>query len=268
MALEFSSLASGSSGNCQLIKSKNTRLLLDAGLSGKYIINGLNHFNVDAQTVDGILITHEHIDHIKGVGIMHRKCGMKIYANEATWERVAQKIGKIDTSKIVIFDNNRPFTINDIEVEPMSIAHDAIDPVAYSFTTSSAKISVITDLGHITNEMIDKVKDSDLLMLESNHNVDMLMMGKYPYPLKRRVIGDHGHLSNEACAEAAIRAITTGRVSTVLLAHLSKDNNTPELAYETAKSMFAEKNIKIGTDVFLDLTYRDRVGNLFRISGK
>lgn len=268
MALEFSSLASGSSGNCQLIKSKNTRLLLDAGLSGKYIINGLGHFNIEAETIDGILITHEHIDHIKGVGIMHRKCGMKIYANEATWDRVSKKIGKVDPSKVVLFDNEKPFHIKDIEVEPMSISHDAVDPVAYSFKTHSSKIAVITDLGHITDEMVDKIKDSDLLMLESNHNVDMLMMGKYPYPLKRRVIGDHGHLSNEACAQAAIRAITTGRVSTVLLAHLSKDNNTPELAYETAKSMFYENDIQVGSDVFLDLTYRDRVGQLYRIGGK
>lgn len=265
MALQFCSLASGSSGNCQLIMTPHTKILLDAGLSGKYIINGLSQLGVDASEVEGILITHEHSDHIKGIGIMHRKYGMKIYANQATWDLVKGKIGKVDERKVVIISALQPFDIQDIHVKAMSIAHDAVDPLAYSFETDHAKLSILTDLGHITPALIDQIKDSDMLMLEANHNVEMLKMGSYPYYLKRRVMSQVGHLSNEDCGDAVVKAIQTGRVTNVVLGHLSRENNTPELAYETVKSIMHESGMVIDRDVQLALTYRDRIGHLFRI---
>ncbi len=268
MALLFSSLASGSSGNCQLIKSTKTTLLLDCGVTGKYVTQALHHFDLLTEDVDGIVITHEHSDHIAGLGVLHRKSKLPIYVNAATWQVVAPKIGKVDDSKVHIIDNKETFQIGDIAVTPYSVSHDAVDPVCYSFANKDAKIVVATDLGQMNGRVLAALKEANLVMIEANHNVEMVMSGRYPYPLKRRVVGEQGHLSNENCALAAIEAIQQGAVSTVLLAHLSRENNTPELAYETVKSFMAEQNIIVGKDVMLDLTYRNRVANYYRLGSK
>jgi phosphoribosyl 1,2-cyclic phosphodiesterase len=268
MGLEFCSLASGSSGNSQYIKSNRCRLLLDAGLSGKYMINALKQIDVDASTLNGILITHEHSDHIKGVGILHRKFGIPIYVHEKTWKVLESKLGKIDASKVNIIKENETFGIQDIVIKALPIAHDAIAPLGYTFSSSSSKIAILTDLGHVPETLYREIYDADLLMLEANHNVDLLMTGRYPYPLKKRVASDVGHLSNEDCGATVIRAIKEGRVGSVLLGHLSRENNTPELAYETVRSMMSLENMVVGEDVLLDLTYRDRMGTLYRIGPK
>ncbi len=267
MALFFSSLASGSSGNCQLIKSNCTTLLLDAGLTGKYISQALGHYDITLDTVDGIVVTHEHSDHIAGLGVVHRMANLPLYMNELTWREVKDKIGKVDASKITIIDSEKAFEIGDIVVSPQRVSHDAADPLCFTFAKKDTKIAVITDLGKVDDAIIDVVSNSNLVMLEANHNVEMLMSGPYPYPLKRRVVGEKGHLSNEICAEVAIKAIEHGKLSTVLLAHLSRENNTPELAYQTVKSMMLERGIVIGKDIMLDLTYRNRTGNYYRLDG-
>lgn len=265
MAIQFSSLASGSSGNCQLIQSNQTTLLLDAGLTGKYITNALHHYDITLDQVNGILITHEHSDHISGLGVLHRKANLPIYISDKTWQVTKDKIGKINTKRLHFIEPEIPFTIRDIVVNPHSVSHDAVDPLCYTFSVGDTKIAIVTDLGIIDDHLIAQIKDASLVMLEANHNVEMLMMGNYPYPLKRRVASELGHLSNEDCAAAAIKAIMNGRVSTVLLGHLSKENNTPELAYETVKSSMIEQGMVIGKDVMLDLTYRNRIGNLYRL---
>ncbi len=268
MALLFSSLASGSSGNCQLIKSAQTTLLLDCGVTGKYVTRALGHFDIATGDVDGIVITHEHSDHIAGLGVLHRKSNLPIYINAATWQAVAPKIGKVAADKVHIIDNKETFQIGDIAVTPYRVSHDAVDPVCYSFANKDAKIVVATDLGEMNDRVLEALKTANLVMVEANHNVEMVMSGRYPYPLKRRVVGNQGHLSNENCALAAIEAVQRGSVSTVLLAHLSRENNTPELAYETVKSLMAEEDIVVGKDVMLELTYRNRVGNYYRLGSK
>lgn len=265
MAIQFSSLASGSSGNCQLIQSNQTTLLLDAGLTGKYITNALHHYDITLDRVNGILITHEHSDHISGLGVLHRKANLPIYISPNTWQVIKDKIGKINAKQLHFIESDRSFAIRDIVVNPHRISHDAVDPLCYTFAVNDTKVAIVTDLGTIDDCLIAHIKDASLVMLEANHNVQMLMMGNYPYPLKRRVASELGHLSNEDCALAAIKAITDGRVSTVLLGHLSKENNTPELAYETVKSSMIEQGMVIGRDVMLDLTYRNRIGNLYRL---
>ncbi len=265
MALYFSSLASGSSGNCQLIKSDKTTLLLDAGLTGKYIVRALDHYDIKVADVDGIVVTHEHSDHIAALGIVHRMANLPLYMNEATWQAVAPKIGKVDATKINIIESEQSFQIGDIAVHSQRVSHDAVDPLCFSFSKGQSKIAVVTDLGKVDDAIIRFISDANLAMLEANHNVEMVQAGRYPYPLKRRVIGDWGHLSNESCAELAIKAIADGRLSTVLLAHLSKENNTPALAYQTVKSIMQEKGIEIGRDAMVELTYRNRIGNFYRL---
>jgi len=266
MALTFCSLASGSSGNCQYIASEDTGLLLDAGLSGKYIAASLEHINADIDKIKGILITHEHGDHVKGAGILMRKFGLDVYVTEPTWNAMASKMGKIDNEKVHFIEKDKVFNIGDIEIDPYSVSHDAVDTVGYSFNHRDGKVSVVTDLGHVPLDLLVKVMDSDLLMIESNHNVEMLKAGKYPYFLKQRILSDKGHISNETAAETIVRAVQNGnKIGHVLLGHLSKDNNIPELAYETVKGIAESNGIKIDYDISLDLTYRDRVGKIYRI---
>lgn len=266
MAITFCSLASGSSGNCQYIASEDTGLLLDAGLSGKYITKALEDINADIGKLQGILVTHEHSDHVKAVGILMRKYGLDVYATEKTWQAMESKLGKINPDLIKVIEKDKLFTIGDIEIDPYPVSHDAVDTVGYTFNHRDGKVSVVTDLGYVPIELLTRVMDCDLLMMESNHNIEMLQAGKYPYFLKRRILSDKGHISNETAAENIVRAIQSGnRISHVLLGHLSKENNLPELAYETVKAIMEENEIQVGLDVSLDLTYRDRVGKIYRI---
>lgn len=265
MSLKFCSLASGSSGNCQWIASEKTALILDSGLSGKYIQAAMDSISEDLQKVSGILVTHEHIDHVKGVGVMMRRFGMKLYINEGTFAAIEPKLGKYDDQQIVIFKNNETFEIGDLAVRPFSITHDAVDPVAYSFSTGLNRIAVATDLGMVDQRILRELMDAQLLMIEANHDVEMLKVGPYPYHLKRRILSDYGHLSNDHAGEVALELMQSGRLQSVLLAHISKENNHPELAYETVKSCLEGGGVEIGVDVQLDMTYRDRVSRLYHL---
>lgn len=266
MALEFCSLASGSSGNCQYIASKTTKLILDAGLSGKYITGGLESISVDPNLVNGILVTHEHTDHIKGVGILMRKYGLDLYVNKATWEAMESKMGKINMEKVHFIGNSDEFQIGDISICPFEISHDAIDPVGYSFKKDEGHISVLTDLGIVTDKIIDIVKTSNLLVMEANHDIEMLKIGPYPAYLKKRILSEKGHLSNIDAGKVIGEIMDYGKVKNVLLAHLSKENNFPDLAYETVRQELQNRNIQMGKDINIELTYRDRVSKVYRIN--
>lgn len=262
----FCSLASGSSGNCQYIATENTSILLDAGLSGKYISNGLEHINADISNLKALFITHEHSDHVKSAGILMRKFGVTLYVTEATFQIIEPKLGKYVPEKVVIIEKEKDILVGDIIVHPFAISHDAVDAVAYSFKKDDIKISIVTDLGHVPLDLLMKIMDSNLLMIESNHDVDMLNAGRYPYPLKRRILSNKGHISNVSAGETIVRALTyNAPLGHVVLGHLSQDNNTPELAYETVKSILEENGLTVGEDISLDLAYRNRVGKLYRI---
>ncbi|MCT4565612.1 MAG: MBL fold metallo-hydrolase [Maledivibacter sp.] len=265
MGLKFCSLASGSSGNCQYVGSKETKLLIDAGLSGKYIMQALQNIDVEGDKIDGLIITHEHSDHIKGVGVLMRKFDIPLYVNEKTWDAMKDKIGSVKGKDIRLFNGCKPFLIGDIKVNPYNISHDACDPMGYSFIHNNSKVSIATDLGCISDDIINEIKDSDLLVLEANHDVEMVKFGKYPWFLKKRILGDFGHLSNETSGNILTEVVKTGRVKYALLAHLSKENNFPELAYETVKNILEENDIHVDVDVSLDLTYRNRIGRVYNI---
>lgn len=266
MSLYFCSLASGSSGNCQYIASDTTGLLLDAGLSGKYINQSLEDIHADISQLKGLFITHEHSDHVKSAGILMRKYKLTLYITALTYEKVAQRLGKYSEDQVVIIEKNQKFLVGDIWVEAFSVSHDAVDAVAYTFIKDDNKIGVITDLGHVPFEVLDQMMACQLLMLESNHDEDMLNAGPYPYPLKRRILSNTGHISNVTAAESIVRILSlNSSLGHVILGHLSQDNNTPALAYETVKSILEQNNWIVGEDIGLDLAYRNRVGKLYRI---
>lgn len=234
--MELLSIASGSSGNCYYAGNEHTHLLIDAGISGKKIETALNAIGLKPSELHGILVTHEHIDHIKGLGVLARKYGIPIFTTEGTIVgiRATSSVGQIDDSLFHIIEPDRPFLINDISVDASSIWHDALDPVCYSIKDGAKKISIATDMGNFDDYIVDKLKDSDIMVIESNHDIRMLEAGGYPYVLKRRILGDRGHLSNERSGQLIYRLLNN-HIKGILLGHLSKENNFEELAYETVK---------------------------------
>lgn len=254
--MKFCSLYSGSSGNSIFIASDNAKVLIDAGLSGKKIDDALKHIGEESSSIDGIFITHEHIDHIKGVGVLSRKYDIPIYANDNTWAVMEKNIGKIKEHNIRIMDRRSSITINDLEIRSFNIPHDAIAPVGYTVSYAGKNASVVTDFGVFTEEIRDNIIDSDIILLESNHDVNMLRMGPYPYKLKLRVLGENGHLSNEDCGSAIVSLLKNDKKKQIVLGHLSGTNNHPDLAYQTVVDVLSANGIRPGDDVILQLASR------------
>ncbi len=232
--MKLCSIASGSSGNCIYVGSQDTNLLVDAGISAKRIENGLNGIEILPDTIQGILITHEHSDHVSGLGILARKYNIPIYATYETACALTRikSLGEVPKELYHFVKPNESFMVGGIQVEPFSTSHDASNPVCYTMQAEGQKIGIATDLGKYDDYIVSMLDHSDLLLLEANHDVNMLMVGKYPYYLKQRILGDRGHLSNETCADLISRLIQP-RLRHIFLAHLSKENNYEELAYET-----------------------------------
>jgi phosphoribosyl 1,2-cyclic phosphodiesterase len=234
--MRMCSIASGSSGNCIYIGTEATHLLVDVGISCKKTVAGLNQLGVDGKDLDGILITHEHADHINGLGVMCRKFGIPIYATKGTIEAIKQvsSLGAIDEGLFNEIKADEKFVLKDIIVNPMKISHDAAQPVAYRFKQGDKHMAVATDLGTYDEYTIDCLQGMDALLLEANHDINMLQVGPYPYYLKQRILGNKGHLSNELSGRLLSRLLNDN-LKTVFLGHLSKENNLAELAYETVR---------------------------------
>lgn len=260
----FCTLYSGSSGNSIYVGTKNTNILIDAGLSGKKINSSLKEIGIEPNKIDAILVTHEHIDHSKGVGILSRMFNIPIYANNKTWEAMSNIIGSVKDENVKVINTRQCFDIGDITVKAYKTPHDAAESNGYCFMEGNKKISIATDIGHISDEVYDNIKDSDITLLESNHDVDMLKVGPYPYVLKRRILSDIGHLSNKAAGECITKLISN-KLMTVILGHLSHQNNYPELAYQTVKSVLNENDITINKDVNIDIASRESVGKFYQI---
>ena len=265
MDMKFCPLYSGSSGNALYAEYGGTRLLIDAGKSGKMIAEALDMIGVDPATLDGILVTHEHSDHIAGVGAMMRKYKLPVYASEGTWAAMAEKIGKIPDGCRRSFDSFADFYLGDIGVEPFAIPHDAADPVGYRLWGGHVSIATATDLGYFPRAVRDAIAGSSLVLLESNHDPDMVQMNPhYTQALKRRILSNRGHLSNEACAEALLQLVDSG-TQHVILGHLSAENNTPAVARRINEERMAREGIRLGEDLFLDVARRDQVGNVYTL---
>lgn len=234
--MNLCSICSGSSGNCIYVGDNNTHIMVDAGVSGKKMESGMNELDLSLKDMNGILITHEHSDHIKGLGVVARKYGIPIYATGGTIEamKTMKQLGKIPEELFHEIKADNDFYINEILVKPFEISHDAAEPVGYRFEKGDKSIGIATDLGYYSDYTIDKLKGLDVLLLEANHDVHMLQVGAYPYYLKQRILGKRGHLSNESSGQLLSRILHDG-LKTVLLGHLSKENNYAELAYETVR---------------------------------
>lgn len=262
--MRLTSIASGSSGNCIYVGSDQANILVDAGISGKKIQNGLDTLGVDPKKLDGILVTHEHVDHIAGLGVMARRYHLPLYMTEKTAHAVlnTKSVGKIDMDLFQIIKPNQPFQIKDMKIDATSIWHDAADPVCYSMESQGVKASIATDLGNYHEGIVEKLQGSDILFLEANHDINMLQVGPYPYYLKRRILSNQGHLSNERSGQL-LCDIFSNNTKEVFLGHLSKDNNYSELAYETVKLVLAEQGIMAEHDQFnLQVANRDTVSKL------
>jgi phosphoribosyl 1,2-cyclic phosphodiesterase len=251
----FCSLYSGSSGNSIFVSSEETKILIDAGLPGKKIEMALNKINREASNIDAIFITHEHSDHIKGVGVLSRRYDIPIYANKSTWKEMFDKIGKIKEKNIKIMENDYVI-LKDMKITKYNISHDAAEPVGYTIQAGKKKVCIATDLGYFSEEVKEAVSEADIVLLESNHDVDMVKCGPYPYNLKRRILSDIGHLSNDDCGKA-IAYIAKGKCKRIILGHLSKTNNHPQLAYETVVSVLRENDIELDRDICVDMANRD-----------
>ncbi|SHH82822.1 MBL fold metallo-hydrolase [Clostridium grantii] len=251
----FCPLYSGSSGNSIFVSSEHTKILIDAGLPGKKIEMALNKINREASEIDAIFITHEHSDHIKGVGVLSRRYDIPIYANQCTWEEMAGKLGNIKEKNIKIMDSDYVI-INDMKITKYNISHDAVEPVGYTVEAENKKICVATDLGYFSDEVKEAISGADIVLLESNHDVQMVKFGPYPYNLKRRILSDVGHLSNDDCGKAIVH-IAKGNCKRIILGHLSKTNNHPQLAYETVLSVLRENNVELNKDLCVDMAKRD-----------
>lgn len=246
---KFCSLFSGSTGNCSLIETENSKILIDAGGSAKKIDSALSLIGISINDIDAILVTHEHIDHVKSLGTISKKYNIPIYANIETWNAMPEQKFKVLEENQKTFLVNNPFEIKDLRFCPFSIPHDAANPCGFNVFHENNKISVATDLGHITPEILHNLEKSSFILLEANYDPNILKCSKYPYSLKQRISGPNGHLSNNSSGQIVSNLIKTG-LNNVMLGHLSKENNFPELAYKTVveeimNNHYDETDIKI-----------------------
>lgn len=235
--MKLCSIASGSSGNCIFAGSETTGILIDAGISGKRIENALNSIDRKTAELDGIFVTHEHIDHIAGLGVIARRHGIPIYTTRGTYEAVlhTKSVGKMPEGLFHPVTPDTDVQIGDLTVHPFSISHDAADPLGYRVENEGKKAAVATDLGFYNDYITEQLQDLDALLLESNHDVRMLEVGSYPYYLKQRILSSRGHLSNESAGQLLCEVLHDN-LKHIVLGHLSRENNYPSLAYETVCS--------------------------------
>ena len=251
--LRFATLASGSSGNCTYVETDNQRILIDAGLSGKKIHELIKQIDRDLSKVDAILVTHEHKDHIHGVGVLSRKYNIPIYANRQTWLAMEKQIGAIALDNRKYIEPEQMMSMGDIDVLSFNVSHDAAQPQFYAFQKGDKQFVMLTDTGYVSNQLKSQLRNASAYLIESNHEIEMLRYGQYPWSLKQRILSDKGHLSNEAGTNAMIEMIGD-QTKEIYLGHLSRDNNTKELAMSTMFNSMSAKDMRVNEDFTLHMT--------------
>ena len=267
MELRFSPLFSGSSGNAIYVGCDDAHLLVDAGMSGSRVIAEMDRMGIDPKSLNGILVTHEHADHIKGIGILSRKFDLPIYATEGTWQGMYGKIGAVSEKNRIIIEPDRDFFVGSIDVTPFPTPHDANESVGYTFEVDGAKVAIATDLGCIKESWMKHVLGSDAILLESNYDADMLNAGPYPYELKKRIRSRKGHLSNDDAGAVAVELVRNG-TRQIILSHLSKENNFPELAMRSCELCLQIAGLTPHEDVQLYVARRDGATGMFSVSAE
>lgn len=257
--MDMFSIASGSSGNCICIGNSRNHVMIDAGVSGKKIEEGMNQNGYTTADMDAVLITHEHIDHIKGLGVIARKYGLPIYATKGTIDaiRAGNRIGNVDPALFHPIEADRRFKIGELTVDPVGISHDAADPVAYVISDQKKRAGVLTDLGTYDDRIVRAFQNLNAILIEANHDIRMLECGPYPYELKMRILSDYGHLSNETSGQL-LSALLNDDMEQIFLGHLSKENNMPELATRTVSlEVSLAENEYRGSDFPIDAAPRE-----------
>lgn len=252
---KFVSLISGSSGNATFISDGKTNILIDCGMSGSRLKDALHAIDVLPENLDALLITHEHSDHTKGAGVISRRYDLPVYATIGT--HAGMDIGRIEDKNIRFVKEDAEIEIGTIAVTPFAIPHDAQQPVGFTLTVGGEKYSIATDIGKMTNTILDHVMGSKKVILESNHDIQMLQCGSYPFPLKQRILSDRGHLSNENAAKTALYLVQHG-TEHIALGHLSEENNRPEIAMLESYNLLTQYDINVGKDVFLQVANRHK----------
>lgn len=261
VAMRIINLSSGSDGNLTFIQSEKINLLLDDGLSCQETIKRLSVIGVKPNDINGIIVSHEHSDHIKGIDVFSSKFDIPVFAHQEVWQGLDDKLKKVSIRQRKVFDGR--FEFQDLLITPVEVPHD-VKCFGFSFSQDSKKISVVTDLGHINDKIINSISKSQIVYIEANYDRDMLYKSvKYPLSLKRRIDGPNGHLSNINSAEAIEKLVASG-ARQVVLSHLSKENNTPELAYTFISSKIGQDGIKEGEDVKIDVATTN-IGSFFRL---
>lgn len=235
--MRLCSIASGSSGNCIYIGSEETHVLVDAGISCKRIEAGLKKAELTGKDISGLFITHEHSDHIQGLGVLTRRYGIPIYATRGTIEGILQGVKNLGEIKEELFHEvnvDEDFQLGDLTIHPFRISHDAKEPCGYRFESEGRKAAIATDMGTFNPYIVENLQGMNAVLLEANHDVRMLQAGPYTYALKQRILSDRGHLSNDNTG-LLLNKILHDDLKHILLGHLSKENNMPELAFETVK---------------------------------
>lgn len=259
--MKFCSIASGSSGNCIFAGSSRTSVLIDAGISGKKVEQGLNEIDMTTKDMDGILVTHEHSDHIRGVGVLARRYHLPVYATKGTIKALKNmpQVGKIPDELFHPIEADRKFSVGDLSVEPFTISHDAAEPVGFRIEHDGKSAAVATDMGCYDEYTVEHLKNLDVLLLESNHDLHMLEAGRYPYYLKRRIMGEKGHLSNDDSGQLLCRVLHDN-IREIYLGHLSRENNYEALAFETVSSEITMgDNPYKSKDFHITIAHRDRI---------
>lgn len=261
--LKTAILASGSSGNCAAVSDGRTHILIDAGISARRITAGLRALELDPRSVHGVLITHEHSDHIAGLPVLCRQLDLLLYATEPTAAAVCARWPEL-AERFRVFDPGEYFAAGTLTAGSFPTSHDCACPVGYTLTDGGAKLAFCTDLGVVTDQVRAGIQGARLLVGEFNHDIELLRTGPYPPALKRRILGDRGHLSNEAGAELALWAAERG-ARQIMLAHLSAENNRPPLALAAAEGTLKSAGAELGGDVAVSAAPRDRASGWMEV---
>lgn len=260
---KFCNLYSGSSGNCSFVGTDNINILIDCGESQKKILTALESIGTNINQINAIVVTHEHSDHVKTLGAISKKYNIPVYANEKTFNNMPEQTELIKEENRKIFNTDDHFEIGDLQIHPFHIPHDAAEPCGYNIYSENNKISIATDIGHMDNSILKKLEKSKFLLLESNYEPEILKYAKYPYYLKRRISGPNGHLSNQEASDTIIKLLSTG-VNNIMLGHLSKETNFPELAYKTVMDEII--NNKLNNNLTLNVASRIKPSDIINIA--
>ncbi len=259
--VRFSVLASGSGGNAVYLESGQTQLLIDGGLSGRELARRLACLGVEPASLNGILVTHEHRDHILGIGVFARRFSLPVYMHPATQVAAGPLLGQLPA--VVPFQTSRVFAVGDVQVTPFPVPHDAVNPVGFTFCANGSKLGLATDMGYVPLGVRERLKGSHTLILESNHDLTMLQEGPYAWPLKQRILSRRGHLSNDT-TRSLLEALMHSDLDRVVLAHLSEVNNQQGLALEAAREVLARS----GRPIRLVTARQDEAGALMAVREK